>query len=40
MKNNYQTPEIEMTLVSLEDGACIVTSNQETFTYEEGVWNI
>jgi len=39
MKTIYSTPEIEVILVSLEEGACTTASNTETFTPKDGVWN-
>ena len=39
MKTNYQTPEIEVLLISLEEGACATTSAVENFNYKEGSWN-
>jgi len=39
MKLNYLTPEIEVILVSLEDGACTTASNTETFEVKDGEWN-
>jgi len=39
MKTNYSTPEIEVILISLEDGACTTASNTENFEYKEGSWN-
>ena len=39
MKTNYSTPEIEVFLISLEDGACAAASNTETFIVKDGMWN-
>jgi len=39
MKTNYQTPEIEVLLISLEDGACTTASNTENFNVKDGEWN-
>jgi len=39
MKTNYSTPEIEVILISLEDGACTTASNTESFNQKDGVWD-
>lgn len=39
MKETYCHPTMEFLLVSIEEGACAVTSPNEQFTPQDGTWN-